>query len=224
MSSAWKPQELLSERPPGYGDRVRTELIERLEAPLGRVLDVGCARGNGAALLRSRGATHLSGIDPEPEYVAAARSKYDDVVEGSVEEPLPWSAESVDTILCYDVLEHLYNPWQVLQELRRLLRREGRLHISLPNSRHRAFWMPLAFKGTFEYEPSGLRDITHIRFFTRTDAVRMVEEAGFEVCSVEHQAPLSRRSLLVHRITRGWWAELTTVQWIILASPDSPLP
>ena len=73
-----------------------------------RVLDVGCARGANAELLRARGATHLAGIERDEEFAAEARERYDEVVQGSVPEDLPWPPESFDTVLCYDVVEHLY--------------------------------------------------------------------------------------------------------------------
>jgi 2-polyprenyl-3-methyl-5-hydroxy-6-metoxy-1,4-benzoquinol methylase len=50
---------LLPLRGDKYGEYVRRELLDRLEAPLGRVLDVGCACGAGADALRRLGATRL---------------------------------------------------------------------------------------------------------------------------------------------------------------------
>ncbi|KAI1699012.1 hypothetical protein Ddc_18804 [Ditylenchus destructor] len=43
---------------------------------------------------------------------------------------------------------------------------------------------PLLHDHDFRYESSGVRDRTHLRFFTRVSALRMFEECGYEVLSV----------------------------------------
>jgi 2-polyprenyl-3-methyl-5-hydroxy-6-metoxy-1,4-benzoquinol methylase len=55
--------ELIKDRRPVYGRRVRTQQLELLRRPLGRVLDVGCAEGAGADVMRGFGATQLAGIE-----------------------------------------------------------------------------------------------------------------------------------------------------------------
>src|SRR3954454_14788321 len=97
-------------RPPAARCALRRE-------PLGRVLDVGCARGANADALRARGATHLAGIELDAEFAAEARRRYDQVVTGSVPEDLAWDEASFDTVLAYDVLEHLVDPWTATKRL-----------------------------------------------------------------------------------------------------------
>ena len=45
---------------------------------------------------------------------------------------LPLKDESVDTILCTQVLEHVENPFKVMNEFKRILKKEGKLFISVP--------------------------------------------------------------------------------------------
>lgn len=209
--------ELLRQRRPDYGRHVRTPQLELLSRPLGRVLDVGCAEGAGADELRARGATHLAGIELEEEFAAAASERYDEVVHGSVPEDMVWDDGSFDTILCYDILEHLYDPWSAVGRLRGLLSPGGQLHVSIPNARHKNVWLPLLRDGSFRYARAGLLDVTHIRFFTRRDAVRMVEAAGLRVTSVQGEAPGSRKRSIAAALTRGRVMEFLTVQWFLLA-------
>ena len=207
--------DLSEGRPGDYGVRNRSEALSFLSPPLGDVLDVGCAEGVNADALRAAGATRLTGIEIDERFAAVARSRYDEVVTGSVEDELPWPAGSFDTVLCYDVLEHLRDPWSVLAGLRELLRPGGRVHVALPNARHTSVWIPLAVRGRFAYAPAGLLDITHLRFFARRDAEDLVRDAGFEVTAVDHQRPDTGHGRLARRVAPRLWPELRAIHWYV---------
>jgi 2-polyprenyl-3-methyl-5-hydroxy-6-metoxy-1,4-benzoquinol methylase len=206
--------DLAGRRGADYGRLRHDAKIALLREPLGRVLDVGCAEGANADALRARGASHLAGIELDPAFAAAARERYDEVVEGSVPEDLAWPPASFDTVLAYDVLEHLVDPWLAARRLAGLLRPGGRLHISLPNARAKKLWWPLIARGTFAYEPEGIMDVTHLRFFARRDAVALAEGAGLRVVRVDHPPPETAKRRLAYRLGL---AEFLTIQWFVLA-------
>ena len=206
---------LSAERGAAYGSRGRPEALALLAAPLGDVLDVGCAEGGNADHLRRHGARRIAGIEIDEEFAAAARKRYDEVATGSVEDPLPWAPESFDTILCYDVLEHLRDPWSALARLRDLLRPGGRIHVALPNARHTSLWLPLVRHGTFAYAPEGLLDVTHLRFFARRDAEQLVRGAGLELVAVEHQRPDTRSGRIALTAFPRLWPELRALHWYL---------
>jgi 2-polyprenyl-3-methyl-5-hydroxy-6-metoxy-1,4-benzoquinol methylase len=206
--------ELAKQRGSDYGALRHDAKIALLSAPLGRVLDVGCARGANADALRARGASHLAGIELDEAFAAEARAGYDEVVCGSVPEDLRWETESFDAILAYDVLEHLVDPWTAVQRLAELLRPGGQLHVSVPNARSKKLWLPLLLRGTFAYEPEGIMDVTHLRFFARRDAVAMVAAAGLEVVSVAHPPAETWKRRVAYRLGL---AEFLTIQWFIRA-------
>jgi hypothetical protein len=56
---------------------------------------------------------------------------------------------------------------------------------SLPNVRNKRVIFPLLFKGQWEYRDFGVLDRTHLRFFTRDSALRLMEEAGFSIAGME---------------------------------------
>ena len=60
---------------------------------------------------------------------AGIHLKYCDVLK----EPLPFADDSFDMILLLDVIEHLNAPKKCLQELKRVLRKDGYLVITTPN-------------------------------------------------------------------------------------------
>jgi 2-polyprenyl-3-methyl-5-hydroxy-6-metoxy-1,4-benzoquinol methylase len=214
--------ELLQSRGGDYGRLVHDKKIGLLDAPLGRVLDVGCAEGAGIEILRARGATRVAGIELDERFAAEAATRYDEVVCGPVPEAMPWPDESFDTVLCYDVLEHLYDPWSATRRLAGLLKPGGQLHLSMPNARNKAVWLPLVLKGRFRYQPEGLMDVTHLRFFGRRDSVEMLEAAGLEVVSQDHPEPESTKRRIASRLTRGWAMEFLTIQWYLLAKRPAP--
>lgn len=91
----------------------------------GILLDYGCG-GQPYRALVSRYVTEYLGAD-----VAPAKDVQLDIVFRS-EEPLALPSQSVDTVLSTQVLEHVPDPQAYLRECRRLLRRGGRLIISVP--------------------------------------------------------------------------------------------
>jgi 2-polyprenyl-3-methyl-5-hydroxy-6-metoxy-1,4-benzoquinol methylase len=206
--------ELVGRRHAGYGRLRHDSKIALLREPLGRVLDAGCATGANAEALRGRGATFLAGIELDEQFAREARGHYDEVVTGSVPEDLVWGPGSFDTILAYDVLEHLYDPWTAVKRLAELLTPGGQLHISLPNARSKKLWLPLILRGTFAYEPEGIMDVTHLRFFTRRDAVALADAAGLDVIAVKHPPAETAKRRIAYRLGL---AEFLTIQWFVLA-------
>ena len=121
-----------------------------------------------------------------------------------------------DTILLYDLLEHLVDPWEraAAAARGRRARREGaRLDAERP---------PLdaparpGLRGTFGYTPAEHRDVTHLRWFTRRDLVELLESTGWAVDGVDFGA-LRPVSKLAAKLTRGLSAELLAYQLSALA-------
>lgn len=199
-----------------YYGNARTDVLRFLSAPLGRVLDVGCGAGANAPILRQMGATQIVGIEIHEPSGIRAREVFDEVLIGSVEEQLANVRGTFDTILTYDVLEHLVDPYAVVAQLRNLASGGGRLHVSLPNARNWSLMRDVMARGTFGYTKEGHRDATHLRWFTLRDACDMLATAGWSVESFDHQElrPLSNA---ISRLTRGLSAEFLVFQWAIAA-------
>ncbi len=199
-----------------YYELSRSETLAHLPKPVGRVLDIGCAGGGAAALLREGGATWITGIEMLAEPAAIAAKVYDQVLVGDALSELPDAQGPFDTILCYDVLEHIYDPLAVIRALRGVAAPNGRLHISVPNASHITLLRDLILRGTFGYQPAGHRDATHVRWFTRRDIVAIVGEGGWHVDSVAHSQ--LHRSRLLHKLSRGRSTEFLAGQWYVLAT------
>jgi len=211
----------LSGVPGSYYRQARPELVARLPAQLGRVLDVGCGAGGVGNAIRDR-AYGLVGIELDPAAAAVARETYDLVLTGRVEDMLGELTGRFDTILAYDVLEHLADPGGVLRRLRSLAADDALLHVSVPNARHWTLVRDLVARGTFGYTESGHRDRTHLRWLTRADLVRLLEDSGWRVEETAH-GPLTPAGRAAERLTRGLSPEFLVYQWSALARPGGVL-
>lgn len=158
-------------------------LLEMITATPSRVLDVGCfCGGTGRWLKRRFPGVEVIGIECLAPAAARARESYDRVIEAPIEatdfEAAGLTPGSIDAIVTADVLEHLVNPWTVLQRLRPLLTANGALYVSLPNVRNLDVLARLA-SGEWRYTGSGILDVSHLRFFTRAQAIEMLTETGW---------------------------------------------
>jgi hypothetical protein len=132
---------------------------------------------------------------------------------------LPSGTEKFDLILCLDVLEHMVDPWHVVDRLAtQYLASGGTLIVSLPNVRHYSVVMPLLFAGQWAYETAGLLDRTHLRFFTKTSAMELLshELLGSLYCTAGGFDGWSLKRLL-NMLTFGLFQELITYQYFLSA-------
>lgn len=97
------------------------------------VLDVGCGPGFYAAAMLDRGAT-VTGVDGSETLLDRARQATEGratLHQHNLEKPLGFAADaSYDLVLMALVYHHVYDRPQLLAELRRVLRPNGRLLIS----------------------------------------------------------------------------------------------
>ncbi len=91
-----------------------------------RVLDAGCGDGSGAEILARAGAEEVVGVDIAPESVSAAMRRYGSAATFTLGDltALPFDSESFDVAVSFEAIEQA-EPRMALEELRRVLRRDG---------------------------------------------------------------------------------------------------
>ena len=145
--------------------------IYRMLAPrLGRrILEIGCGTGNLTEFLVSHG--KVLSVDVHPDYLAAARRRVPASASLSyrrvdLEKNLSGLRSfKPDTIVCVNVLEHLFDDHRVLEQCHRLLTPGGRLLLFVPA-------LPFLF---------GSMDVSygHFRRYTLGDLTAKAAQAGF---------------------------------------------
>lgn len=110
--------------------------LEALDLPNGgRLLDAGCGAGQTLDLLSAFG--RATGVDPDAESVALARSRGHDAQVARLPN-LPFPDETFVACTCLDVLEHLPDDAAGLSELARITTADGALLVTVPA--YEALW------------------------------------------------------------------------------------
>jgi SAM-dependent methyltransferase len=122
----------LAKRP--FFRRRAHELLEAVEARRGgpgRVLDVGCGIGIELEVARERG-WHATGIELATGSLEVARAQGLEVIDRPLADAALPEA-SFDLVTVNHALEHIPHVRPVLAEVRRVLKRDGLLFVSVPN-------------------------------------------------------------------------------------------
>lgn len=157
-------------------------LIPRWAAKGGRFLDLGAFGGEVGAAVRSH-FSHTTAVERDPEQMAPLATRYDAVLIADLDQ-VAHVPRGIGAILLADVLEHLRAPEDLLGLAAGNLADGGKIFISIPNVANLAIRLHLLL-GNFEYQDRGILDRTHVRFFTRRTARRLVESAGLRIVHEE---------------------------------------
>ncbi len=142
-----------------------------------RVLEVGCAIGNFTKKLLNR--TFVCAIDVESDYIALVRDTFKDYSNIGIKQCDISSSDALepergtfDSIVCFNVLEHIKDDDAALRNMRALLREGGHLCLIVP-----------AFQSIF-----GSMDKTdnHYRRYNKSKLLKKVNGAGFKVVRMKY--------------------------------------
>jgi SAM-dependent methyltransferase/predicted nucleic acid-binding Zn-ribbon protein len=147
-----------------------------------RVLELGCSNGYMSRLLKQRNC-QVTGVEIDPLAAAEARSFCEEVIVADLDsrplvDLLPGTP--FDAAVFGDVLEHLRDPWRVLDEARAFLPSGSFAVLSIPNVAHGSVRLAL-LRGSFDYQPQGLLDSTHLRFFTLRSVRELCMRSGYRI-------------------------------------------
>ena len=109
-------------------DVLAKEASSEFNQPL--ILDVGCGTGINYSVLSKYGATVATDFAKEALEFSQARG-IADLVRSRVE-TLPFNSASFDIITALDMLEHIDDDLRAMEELRRILKHDGLLIITVP--------------------------------------------------------------------------------------------
>lgn len=133
------------------------------------VLEAGSGEGYGADMIAGV-AERVVGLDYDAGAVAHVRARYPrvEMIEGNLAD-LPLDDASVDVVVNFQVIEHLWDQGQFLRECLRVLRPGGQLLISTPN------------RITFSPGRDTPLNPFHTRELDAAELTELLVEAGFAV-------------------------------------------
>ena len=188
-----------------------------------RVLDVGC--GNGSMLFRlTHKYSELYGVDITPSRLDEARKtvaeKYSDLPnkfyfhEGNLDQTVEFESDYFDTIICLATLEHVYDIYNLIKEVHRMLKPGGNIIVEVPNIAYFRYRVKLLFgilpvtSSPHNWEEIGW-DGGHIHYFTMKKLCDFIESHGFKVTVKTGGGFLAQ--------LRNWWPSLLTGDIILKA-------
>ncbi len=99
----------------------------------GRLIEIGCGRGYGLEVLVPR-STKQVGIDISASFLADARRGNPRVCFACASgDALPLASDSFDSIIAFDVIEHVHDDNFFAKEIRRIARKGAFIALSTPN-------------------------------------------------------------------------------------------
>jgi len=159
--------------------------FQRLRGKTGRVLDVGCGRGQLGDAIKQLG-WEVWGVEQSDEACDTARGRLDGLVQADLNDMDHVRDElgdrQFDALIFSDVLEHVYDPRTVLESYLGYVRPGGRVFISVPNAVVWTNRLQLML-GRVRYTDTGVMDRTHIRFFTFRTAKALARASG---CTIDY--------------------------------------
>lgn len=116
-----------------YNDRI-DKLFKRIPPPVKSLLEIGCGTGRFLKLLKEiKPELQSTGIDINAEAVEIAKEKGVNCLNASAEAFAEKDNERYDLILAFEVLEHVFEPFSLIKVLLKLLEKDGKIYMTLPN-------------------------------------------------------------------------------------------
>lgn len=142
-----------------------------LPCKTGRWVDLGCGQAEFLEIARRSGAATGIALDLSPHDAVAGVAS----VVADLRHPLPFGDQSLDGASMIEVIEHITTAEGLVDELARVIRKDGWLIITTPNVAHLTYrWRALT-----GHPPK--QEGYHYRFFTKKTLRHLFESRGFRI-------------------------------------------
>ncbi len=136
------------------------------------ILEIGCGNGFNSSLLSKNPSLKIIGIDKSKEAISTSKKRYPWIsFEIMDAEKMSFSDQYFDEIYAMDVLEHIDNLNNVLNEISRILKKNGKLIVNIPASKSEKLLLNI--------RPSYFKEIHHIRIFKDNELEKILEKRNY---------------------------------------------
>ena len=205
----------------GYYTASRPEMMKYIPREARRILDAGCGEGLFGRQLKGAGAAEVWGIELDRVAAERAALHLDRVLTGDVARLLSQLPDGYfDCIVFNDVLEHMADPYHVLQAVKEKLQPDGVIVSCIPNVRYILNLRDLLAKKEWRYADGGILDKTHLRFFTEKSLIETFNTLGYDILKMEGLRPL--RAWKFTLLNAVFCGQLSDTQYLQFASVIRP--
>lgn len=162
----------------------RNQILHKIFTKKEKILDLACGDGATSIIIKKLSGGEVTGVDFSQYALDVAKKEGIRTIRADLEKTLPIPDTSFDTVFWGDNIEHLFNPQVTLNEIYRVLKPNGRLVLSTPNSaywRYRLFYLVTGRIPDTEYNGKKQWDWSHIRLFDISLLQQFLQESGFSI-------------------------------------------
>ncbi len=172
-------------------------LLKRFEVT--SMLDIGTGNGSSLPAWKSQ-VKHVAAMEPDQEgFNYARQNEGADVRQLGVGQELPeeWK-RNFDGIVSLEVIEHLFNPSDMVQTCHQALKHGGVVIISTPYHGYLKN-MALSLVNLWDFHHDPIRTGGHIKFWSRESLSKLFSERGFKEVHFEGvgRAPYLWKSMIM---------------------------
>ena len=210
-----------------YFSNIRMDIISLIPFDSGqKVLEIGAGAGNTLLYIKEKGiAKEVMGVElmeiPNSNQKNPLIDKFQ--IANIEHEAIQAPEKYFDIIICADVLEHLIDPWSVVDKLSRFLKKDGLLIVSMPNIREFKTLGKVIFQGNFDYQMTGgIMDKTHLRFFCKKNIYQLLNTPNLSTFYSKPNfmlkvVPEGRKRRIINLLTFRLFEDFLAVQYLFIA-------
>ncbi len=199
----------------------RQEMLKFIPKNSKTILEFGCGKGYFGKLVKSTYSVEYWGVEIDSNSANIATKHIDKIFRGAIEELIDnLPKNNFDCIVFNDVLEHLVDPYTILNKCKFLLVAGGVIVSSIPNVRYFGNLYELIIRKDWKYKDEGILDKTHLRFFTKKSLENTFQQLNFDIIDMEGLSPIKDfRFEILNILTMGYLADTRFSQFASVIKP-----
>lgn len=187
-----------------------------------KILEIGAGGGDTIVKIKELGlATEVVGVDVTDLKLSNQKNPLIDsfIIADILKDDLPFNKNYFDILIMADVIEHIHEPNLFIKNALKYLNDGGIVIISLPNFREYRNLIQIAIKGDFQYQESGILDVTHAKFYCKKNMLELFRKNNLKVVKSYPNFklwPSLGKVRLKNLLTLGIFEDLFALQFIFI--------